>query len=567
MTCDNNCGTGGWVGSPTIPTAGEPDNFLILTATAVVAGIRLHWGYPTTNPQSATFVKIYRGNTNVFDNAIQLDEAGGGNYFDHISQDTPVTYYYWIRVVSLSGNIQDPIGPATATYKPLGVWTLESLTDKIDNGVLAQALKEKIAVIPLLDNKILKEIEDRLASNVGLSQAIAQAQNNVNQALIYVQNETTQRQDADSTFAQTINLLYTQYENSTAAINEEKTIRANADSAMASDILDLYVKTGENKAAYESEVTVRTNADSALSQRIDTLTAEGSNGALAAIEEERIARVNADGQLAQSIDTLSTNTGTNISAAVQAEATARTNADNSLAQQINTVQSQSGDNLAQAQLTLQTQINAQGGTIYNIGALITAKVGVNGLIGGFGIYNNGQEVEAGFDVDLFWVGRTQTNKVKPFIIYGDTVYIDKARIRDADIDTLKIAGNAVTIPISMGGSVSGNGPYSNYNSSTIAQVTAYYPESINISLVLAWNAVAYYDSEFDTQNPYVTLNIYMDGVSLITDAMYVVGSDRAAIVAQFNASAGSHIYTASINTSGGKMDSAGFSAVFIGSMR
>ncbi|WP_273687377.1 phage tail protein [Ketogulonicigenium vulgare] len=36
--------------------------------------------------------------------------------------------------------------------------------------------------------------------------------------------------------------------------------------------------------------------------------------------------------------------------------------------------------------------------------------------------------------------------VFPFIVDGGTVYIDKARIRDADIDTLKIAGNAVTVP-------------------------------------------------------------------------------------------------------------------------
>ncbi|WP_273688472.1 phage tail protein [Ketogulonicigenium vulgare] len=36
--------------------------------------------------------------------------------------------------------------------------------------------------------------------------------------------------------------------------------------------------------------------------------------------------------------------------------------------------------------------------------------------------------------------------VYPFIVDGGTVYIDKARIRDADIDTLKIAGNAVTVP-------------------------------------------------------------------------------------------------------------------------
>lgn len=173
----------------------------------------------------------------------------------------------------------------------------------------------------------------------------------------------------------------------------------------------------------------------------------------------------------------------------------RSTADSSLAQQITTVQSQLDGNLASVQTLMQTNIDTTNGVVRAIGALWTAKVSVNGLIGGFGVYNDGQEVEAGFDVDLFWVGRTNANKVKPFIIYEGVVYIDESRINrltfsklrdesgnflvsngriqaqyikvneasienasitnakigNAAIDTLKVAGNSITVSGQCGG--------------------------------------------------------------------------------------------------------------------
>ena len=125
-------------------------------------------------------------------------------------------------------------------------------------------------------------------------------------------------------------------------------------------------------------------------------------------------------------------------AAVQAVDTARVNGDAALASSITTVQTNAADNLAAAQTSLSTSIATTNGKVTQIGALYTAKVTVNGQIGGFGIYNDGTEVEAGFDVDRFWVGRTNGNRRKPFIIDGDIVYIDDAAIRNAAITWAKI---------------------------------------------------------------------------------------------------------------------------------
>lgn len=127
------------------------------------------------------------------------------------------------------------------------------------------------------------------------------------------------------------------------------------------------------------------------------------------------------------------------------ETTARSTADSALASQITTVQSQLGNNLASAQVNLQTNINTVNGKVTAIGALYTAKVSVNGLVGGFGVYNDGSEVQAGFDVDTFWIGRTNANKRKPFIIADDIVYIDEGAINKLTFTKLRDMSGAFMV--------------------------------------------------------------------------------------------------------------------------
>ena len=126
-------------------------------------------------------------------------------------------------------------------------------------------------------------------------------------------------------------------------------------------------------------------------------------------------------------------------AAVLIEQTARVDADSTLAGQITTVQSSAAGNLATVQTNLSTSINTVDGKVMS---MYTAKVNVNGLIGGFGIYNNGASVDAGFDVDTFWVGRT-TNKIRPFIVTGSTVYINEAVIGKLTANAIDTRGLSI----------------------------------------------------------------------------------------------------------------------------
>lgn len=181
-----------------------------------------------------------------------------------------------------------------------------------------------------------------------------------------------------------------------------------------------------NSLNITAEMIERAKNDDALGVRISEVGAfTGETRAL--LQEEVLARTSADEAFVSTVNTVYSTLNGNI-AAVQVQTNALTTRVDALASQITNVESEFNGNLAQVQQTLQTNINTVDGKANAIGALWTAQVNVNGLVGGFGVYNDGRIVEAGFDVDRFWVGRTGANKRKPFIIENDVTYIDDAAI-------------------------------------------------------------------------------------------------------------------------------------------
>jgi hypothetical protein len=177
-------------------------------------------------------------------------------------------------------------------------------------------------------------------------------------------------------------------------ITQEVLDRAVEDEALAAEITTVGAYSGETRALLQQEVLARTEQGSAFVSTVNTLWSE-VNGNIASI---------------------------------QIQQTALSNQVQTLAQQLTTLESQVGEDLAQVLQTMQTKIDVVDGKVVAIGALYTAQVNVNGLIGGFAVYNDGTTVEAGFDVDQFWIGRTGANKRKPFIIDNNVVYIDDAAI-------------------------------------------------------------------------------------------------------------------------------------------
>ena len=432
------CGTGGWTG----PKPGDPENIPSIRARGIVGAIEVSWFYPTINSHSVGHFRVYRGTNAEFALAVERGIISASIFVDQIPENETREYFYWVRMVTVNGTVMDPVGPASATPHKLSEDLLEHLTAEIDESKLSQSLRERIGLIEGLRRDIAQETLDRINANSTFANALVHVQTATDQVATYVQNEVIQRQDADSALVESVSALATGLSENEALIVAEQIARTTADEAFASDISILYADVDENKAAILQEQQARSDAESAVASQLNALVTQ-MNDSSAAIEAEKQARVSADNALITDVTNWAAKT--NIAAAGLAnEIAARTDADTALAQQIQTAQTQLGSNLASVQTTLQTQINATDGKVNNIGALWTAKVDVNGLVGGFGVYNNGQFVEAGFDVDRFWVGRT-TDKVKPFIVDSGVVYIDKTRIRNADIDTLKLAGNSVTV--------------------------------------------------------------------------------------------------------------------------
>lgn len=190
-----------------------------------------------------------------------------------------------------------------------------------------------------------------------------------------------------------------------------------------------------NKLGITQEEIDRAANDDGLAVAINELRAESAHGQ-AVLQEEIRLRTDGDSSLAQTVNTMYTDFNGNI-AAIQQEQTALASDVAALASNMTTVQVQLNGDSASGQVGLVAEVNTINGNVTQIGARWTAIVQVNGLIGGFGVYNNGQTVEAGFDVDRFWIGRTGANGRKPFIVDGSTVYIDDAAIRSLTIDKMR----------------------------------------------------------------------------------------------------------------------------------
>lgn len=309
MTCsDNTCGTG--IGSVILP--GDPDNNSILTALPVFGGVELTWTMPSTNSYAVAYAKVWRSYTNNFNAALMIASASGDRFFDrNESNGVFSTLYYWIQFVSINGTVGEPIGPASAVPRATIDQIIEQLTAKIDYSALSVELKGTVDKAELY-----KQAQDVVntavnSEQIGIRDALALVQADVESSFVLISNEITARQNAEQAFASSVNQL---------AVSTE-------------------------------------------------------------------------------------------------------------------------DNFAAIQQTFTTSINSVSNTV---SAMYTAKLTVNNLIGGFGLANNGTTVDAGFDVDTFWVGRTNANKKKPFIISGGEVFIDAAVIKDASIAAAKIGSIDLT---------------------------------------------------------------------------------------------------------------------------
>lgn len=432
------CGIGGGG-----PLPGDPSNNSILSATPTFGGIEVSWNLPTTNPEAVAYVRLYRGINSTFANAVLIAEVGNSRYFDKL--ETAILYYYWIQIVSVHGTVGTVIGPAMAVAKPSIAAVIEGLTGIIDNGMLATSLKSDLAKITLNYGELLTEISNRIAGQTALSTAISDVNDSVQQTLAYIGSEITTRAAGDSALALEVSTL--------AAVND--TMAARVDSVEMAMI----------------------TADAALGARIDSIEVGGGDaGAIAAAVQDVAAAKIGYSALADTFTTPYDGDGTTVIYPVATYPAATYPAYAVDRKRIIDKQGVTNWNLTAAGIAkpcvwivgmplasaikqvevvgpdgstaaLQTAMTAQATLNGGLKALYTVKLNVDGLAGGFGIYNDGATVEAGFDCDTFWVGRsaksggvTGVAARKPFIIADGQTYIDEAVINKLTFSKLTDSG-------------------------------------------------------------------------------------------------------------------------------
>jgi hypothetical protein len=239
-----------------------------------------------------------------------------------------------------------------------------------------------------------------------------------------------------------------------------------------------------------------------------------------------------DSAISSATTTLVSNAGLNTAlgaytttSALQTNYYTKAQANTAISAAITTSQTTLNGNIASAQSTLQTNINTVDGKVTSIGARYTAVVSANGLVGGFGVYNNGTVIQAGFDVNEFWVGSSQSNKRKPFIISDGITYIDDAainkltftKLRDESgsvlIENGKIKANYLQVTSISGGNYTG---YAWPSSGTGFHLG---PSGLLLGRYSATDPTSGY-FQFDT----ATKAIYMNGMSIVNGQIAFSGT-------------------------------------------
>lgn len=261
MTCTTDtCGTGGWTG----PLPGDPDNNVILTASPAFGGIDVAWTYPAVNPEAVAFVQLFRGVVNTFAQAIQIATVGGGSFYDKSTTEQPITYFYWIKVVSVNGTVGEVVGPASAVARPTIERVLEGIAGKIETGALAGSLRTEIDKITLNYSELVGEINARIAANSALSNALAQVQSGVEQSLAFIGQEIIQRQEGDSAIVGQVNTIAAANAANLALLQTSYYTKVDADTAVALATQDLASKSGL-KSAVDAAKDAQDDADTANS--------------------------------------------------------------------------------------------------------------------------------------------------------------------------------------------------------------------------------------------------------------------------------------------------------------
>ena len=414
---------------------GLPPALAFLTATPLLFGIYLKWGFPA-GAEDSQRTEIWYGPTTELEAATKLtDLAYPQSDFSMLGLRAGVTFYFWGRIVDKIGNIGPwyPIGLGVQGQSSSDAAAiLEMIAGQITETELGQDLRDEIDKIPGLQAQIdaldgLKgydpdepyEEYDLVVQGKRIYQATGPVPLNMPppNPLYWL--------DVGQT-VETANGLAQQVATNTAEIIEldgEVTAQATAFEALrasyrdddgAGDLADA-IKSYTNTAAIASESKVRASQNEAMARRVTTFDAKIAENAANITELEEVVTTN-ESATATKIEQLNVSAGDN-SAAIQQTSTAYADTAGKLS----------------TMWSVKMQVTANG-------QYVAAGIGL-------GIENTGAGLQSQFLVsaDRFAIVNTIAGGAiaVPFAVQGGQVFMNSAFIMDGSITNAKI-GNYIS---------------------------------------------------------------------------------------------------------------------------
>lgn len=133
-------------GEPALPDFGPPPQPTGVTALGVFGGIHVLWDRLLERPD-ITYTEVYRSPDADFNNATMIGGNNGGSYFDIITDQQAVTYWYWVKHFSITGE-EGPLSVAVSATKPANTgYLLDNLSNSISTNEFVQVLNDRIDLI------------------------------------------------------------------------------------------------------------------------------------------------------------------------------------------------------------------------------------------------------------------------------------------------------------------------------------------------------------------------------------------------------------------------------------
>ncbi len=447
-----------------------PERMTELTAKANYQGVILTWKLSRNTDE--VYAEIYRSTQDLFSSAVMISRERGSHLFDKTVL-AEQTYYYWGRFVSPAGE-----GPLNATagievtVPKSAEQLLADLSGEIKETHLHQSLSTDIATLKTESSQLAANAISFINAEYDAALSLAKVATvertiltisvggDANLAALegLVATEATARADQDTLLINQINTVSSKADEVEAAVQDTNTALASADLAMGLRVGTVETSIGEVQSSIETiESSVSTKTE-ALAERSTTLEADFNsqeltntgnafdlalnqaesgevNRAQVKINQKQIVLAQEDVALSERITTLDASLAGNTSK-IESVESAMVTADESLASQISQLNVTFGEDVAAIQETL----TAKASKTDEPYAMWEIKTTVNGITGSIGLFNNGQDVAVGINARQLYVfdGNDPDQKLLPFVVDGNSTYINMAFIKKASIDEAMI---------------------------------------------------------------------------------------------------------------------------------